>query len=131
MIFMDTGGWFASFITSDPDHAAAAAWMAANRTPLLTTDYVIDETLTLMRVRGQNNKANEFGNLVFAGRLATVHYLSPSEIVAAWVVFHRFADKEWSFTDCTSKVVVESLGIATACSFDQHFRQFVTVTVVP
>ena len=131
MIIVDTGGWFAGFIPSDPDHAAAAAWMAANRTPLLTTDYIIDETLTLMRARSQNRKAIEFGTLVFAGRLATVHYLTPTEIATAWDVFHRFADKEWSFTDCTSKVVMESLGIATAFSFDQHFHQFGTITVVP
>jgi predicted nucleic acid-binding protein len=131
MIFVDTGAWFAGFIPSDPDHSAASAWMTANRTPLLTTDYIIDETLTLIRARGQNRKAIEFGTLVFLGRLAVVHYLTPAEIAAAWGVFHRFADKEWSFTDCTSKVVMESLGIAAAFSFDQHFRQFGTLTVVP
>ena len=46
-------------------------------------------------------------------------------------MFRDYADKDWSFTDCTSKVVIDSLGITTAFSFDQHFRQFGTVTVVP
>jgi predicted nucleic acid-binding protein len=45
--------------------------------------------------------------------------------------FRRFADKDWSFTDCTSCVVMQKLGITTACSFDHHFRQFGTVSVVP
>jgi len=40
-------------------------------------------------------------------------------------------DKEWSFTDCTSKFVIAQLAIAYALSFDQHFRQFGTVIVVP
>ena len=31
---------------TDPDHQTAYDWMAANRSPLVTTDYVIDETLT-------------------------------------------------------------------------------------
>ena len=55
MIFVDTGAWFASVIPTDPDHAAARDWLAANTAPLLTTDYVIDETLTLLRARGERN----------------------------------------------------------------------------
>ena len=43
----------------------------------------------------------------------------------------RYRDKGWSFTDCTSYVVMERLGIETALAFDDHFRQFGTVTVVP
>ena len=131
MIFVDTGGWFAYLIPTDLDHATAAAWMIANRTPLLTTDYVIDETLTLLRSRGQNRIAVDFGTLVFAGQMATIHYLTSAEIAAAWNVFHRYADKYWSFTDCTCKVIMESFAITSAFSFDQHFRQFGTVSVVP
>lgn len=77
---------------------------------MLTTDYIIDETLTLLRAHDQKCKAIEFGQLIFVGRLGRVHYLTRSEIAAAWEVFRTFADKEWSFTDCTSKIVNESLG---------------------
>jgi len=49
----------------------------------------------------------------------------------AWNVFRRFTDKAWSFTDCVSYVVMQRLKISTACSFDEHFRQFGTVAVVP
>ena len=131
MILVDTGGWYAYFVSSDTDHEKAAEWMLTNSEPLLTTDYIIDETLTLLRARGQKRKAIEFGLLIFSGRLGRVHYLTRAEIAAAWDVFRTFADKEWSFTDCTSKVVIESLGIPTAFAFDQHFRQFGTVAVVP
>jgi uncharacterized protein len=129
--FVDSGAWYAYLVPSDPDHPAALAWMAANRAPLLTTDYVIDETLTMLRARGHNDKALHFGTLAFAGRLTAVRYLTPADIAAGWQVFHRFRDKEWSFTDCASKVVIELLGIPKAFSFDHHFRQFGTVTVVP
>lgn len=129
--FADTSGWFALYIAADPDHKRACDWMVSNRMPLLTTDYVIDETLTLMRARGQSDIALEFGADVFSGKLGLVHYLTQDDITAAWDVFRRFADKEWSFTDCTSKVVIESRGVTTAFSFDQHFRQFGTVAVVP
>jgi len=95
MNFVDTGGWYAFFVPSDEDHSIAVAWMASNRERLVTTDYVIDETLTLMRARGENAKAIRFGKLIFSGRSAAIHYLNPAEIAAAWDVFHRFADKEW------------------------------------
>ena len=53
MIFVDTGAWFATFVPNDPDHAAADAWLQANVQPLVTTDYVIDELLTLLKIRGE------------------------------------------------------------------------------
>ena len=120
-----------SDVFRDPRHTSAARWLASNPGPLLTSDYVIDGTLTLLRSRGQPALALDFGVDVFGGDLAAVHYLTPAEIAAAWEVFRTFVDKEWSFTDCTSKVVFESLGIPTAFAFDQHFRQFGTVAVVP
>jgi len=51
MIFVDTGAWYASLVPTDPDHTKAVQWLAGNDSPLLTTDYVIDETLTLLRAR--------------------------------------------------------------------------------
>lgn len=131
MIFADTGGWFSVTVPEDENHPAAVRWMAQRTQPLLTTDYVADETLTLLKARGQNRRALTLGQQFFDGSLATIYYLTEDDIRAAWQVFTRYADKEWSFTDCTSKVVMERLGITEAFAFDHHFRQFGTVTVVP
>ncbi len=122
MIFVDTGAWYASVMPSDPNHGAAAAWLHANSEPLLTTDFVIDETLTLLKARGHPRRTVALGNELFHGRRATLHYLAAAEIDAAWQVFQRFADKDWSFTDCTSKVIIEQMGLASAFAFDRHFR---------
>ena len=131
MTFVDSGAWFALAVPTDVDHSAAVEWFAVNRDLLLTTDFVINETLTLFRARGQSPRALAWGRAVFGGTLGTIHRVSDDQFADAWDVFRTYADKEWSFTDCTSKVVMESMGIATAFSFDQHFRQFGTVTVVP
>jgi len=131
MVLVDAGAWYASLIPTDPDHSAAIAWLNQNQEPLITTDFVIDETLTLLRARGQNRRALMVADAFIAGNLGAIHFLTPAEFQEALEVFRRYADKEWSFTDCTSKVVIEKLGLAKAFSFDHHFRQFGTVLVVP
>jgi uncharacterized protein len=131
MIFVDTGAWFASVVPWDANHVSAAAWLRSNTAPLFTTDYVLDETLTLLRVRKENARAETLGRQLFQGSLATLYHLSELDLQVAWHVFQKFQDKEWSFTDCTSKVIMEKLALAQAFSFDQHFQQFGTVIVVP
>jgi predicted nucleic acid-binding protein len=131
MIFVDTGGWFATFVSSDPRYDIAVRWHERNRHPLLTTDYVIDETLTLLRSRGERNIARLAARRLFSGNYTMIHFLQESEIRAAAEIFLRFSDKDWSFTDCTSKVVMEKYKITTAFAFDRHFRQFGNVAVVP
>ena len=68
MIFVDTGAWFASVMPSDRDHEAAGQWLSQNIQPLITTDYVIDETLTLLKARGQMGRAAALGEQFFRGK---------------------------------------------------------------
>jgi len=131
MILVDTSAWFASVVPSDTDYQVATLWMRQNTQPLLTTDYVIDQTLTLLRVRGHNSRAMALGEGFFTGKIATVYYLTEDDILLTWQVFRQFSDKGWSFTDCSSKVVMERLGVNQAFSFDYHFRQFGSISVFP
>lgn len=131
MIFVDTGAWYALFVPRDPDHARASAWIADNREPLVTTDYVVDELLTLFKRRRQAGYVHTAGHAIFGGAVGRIEWVTPADVDAAWGTFQTFADKDWSFTDCVSRVVMDRLGIHTAFAFDDHFRQFGTVTVVP
>lgn len=131
MIFVDSGGWFASVIPDDNDYETARIWLEENKEPLFTTNYIVDETLTLLRARGENQKALEVGHLFFRGLLADVYHLSEEDALQTWQIFQKFSDKDWSFTDCSSKYICEKFGIARALSFDKHFRQFGTISVVP
>jgi len=129
--FVDSSAWFALYVVGDSQHAAANRWLASNQDPLMTTDYIIDETLTLLRSRGQRSVAIQFGWDAFAELFADCYFVNRADIADAWQVFHKFQDKNWSFTDCTSKVVIDQLKIQSAFTFDHHFRQFGTVAVVP
>lgn len=122
MTFVDTSAWFALYVAGDSQYHKANQWLAANTEPLVTTDNVIDETLTLLRSRGQRRIALKFGVDAFSELLADVYFLNRLDIGEAWEVFETFDDKDWSFTDCTSKVVIEQFTIAEAFAFDHHFR---------
>ena len=102
MIFVDTGAWYASLVPTDPDHARAVQWLATNHSPLLTTDYVIDETLTLLRVRGERSRARFFGAQLFQKAFAEIHKITMADLTLAWQTFEQFDDKNWSFTDTSS-----------------------------
>ena len=127
---MDTGAWYAASVPNDPDHAAAAAFMRSNSERLVTSDYVYSELLTLFRARRQMVRAKDWVHQADQGRWEIVR-ITEADVHAATEVFFDFADKDWSFTDCTSRVVIERLGVQRAFAFDEDFRQFGTVTIVP
>ncbi|MGI9036222.1 MAG: type II toxin-antitoxin system VapC family toxin [Pyrinomonadaceae bacterium] len=130
MIFVDTSDWFASIVPTDQDHETARNWFLQNREPLFTTDYVVDETLTLFKSRGELSRSLQIAEEFFNGELAEIYYLTEGDILQTWKIFQTFSDKNWSFTDCSSKFVCEKFKITSAFSFDRHFRQFGTVVVV-
>jgi len=131
LIFVDTSAWFASVVPDDANHIKAISWLSANHEFLVTSDYVIDETLTLLKARGERRFAIEMGNHFFGRRLAKILPVEIEIVLEAWEVFQQFQDKDWSFTDCTSKVLMGKTGIETPFAFDRHFAQFGTVTLVP
>jgi predicted nucleic acid-binding protein len=63
--------------------------------------------------------------------MAVVYRLSDDDLLTSWQVFNKFSDKNWSFTVCTSKAVMENLNIKIAFTFDHHFQQFGTIIVLP
>jgi predicted nucleic acid-binding protein len=124
MVFVDTSAWFALFVLTDPHHQRVRDWVAANSERVLTPDYCIDETLTLLLVRGEHSRAMEAGRELIERTIARVQFVSPEQVQRAWVVFQQRATAGWSFTDCTSFIVISDLRIPTAVTLDAHFRQF-------
>jgi predicted nucleic acid-binding protein len=98
---------------------------------LVTTDYVLDETLTLLKARGHADRARRFGTRIFDGSAARLEYLTDHDVQQAWSVFSSYRDKEWSFTDCTSLVVMLRLGMTHAIALDRHFQQMPGIGVAP
>jgi predicted nucleic acid-binding protein len=125
MVFVDTSAWFARHVSADPNHQCVRECFDKKpRELLITTDYCVDETLTLLAARGRRRLAVEVGRALFEAKVARIHFLTPDQVRRAWILFQTRASAGWSFTDCTSKVVMDDLNIKTAVALDAHFRQF-------
>ncbi len=111
---------------ADPAHRrASAARDAALETglALVTTDFVVDETLTLLRVRLGLAAAEAWWRQVDGSSRLRWERISVERFDKARQLFFRYRDKRFSFTDCTSFVVMQELKLARALATDRHFRQ--------
>jgi uncharacterized protein len=122
-VFVDTGGWYAAIVSKDYNHKAAKQFLSENKLPLITSDYVMDETLTLLKSRIGHSYAVKFLDAVQASKQIELIYLTPLHIMETIKLFRNRSDKMWSFTDCTSFVLMNEYQIQKAFAFDEHFRQ--------
>ena len=125
-LFVDTAGWVACADEADPGHEGAVAardrWLEEGGL-LITTDYIIDETLTLLRVRLGIDAAEAWWSQVDGSSRLRWEFIGPERAEAARSVFFRYRDKDFSFTDCTSFVVMRELKLREALTADRHFSQ--------
>jgi predicted nucleic acid-binding protein len=121
-MLVDTGAWYAIADASDHYHARASRFYSdqAGRTPFVTTDVIVAETMALLTAHLDRAAA-----LAFWGTLRHVRIplltLEPADVEAAWHIAQAFPDQSFSFVDCTTFALMERLGIHEAFSFDAHF----------
>jgi uncharacterized protein len=111
-VFMDTGGWMARADRADradPAHASCRAArdgaLEASQT-LITTDFVIDETLTLIRFRLGLDAANAWGQQIDGSARLRWEPVENERFESARHLFFQHRDRNVSFTDCTSIAVM-------------------------
>lgn len=121
-IFVDTGAWYAIVDKKDPDHKQAEAFLRNNKSPIVTTNFIFDETVTLLRSRLGWDVAKGFGQNLKNSSLVSMVAVKDEDEERAWQIFLKYKDQDFSFTDCTSFAVMERLKLDTAFSFDSHFE---------
>ena len=125
-LFVDTAGWMAMADAADPAHSvcrdARDQWLRDGGV-LVTTDYVMDETLTLIRTRLGLDAASAWWRQVDASPRIRWEWIGPMRAEKARSWFFRWKDKSFSFTDCTSFVVMRELHRRVALTTDHHFKQ--------
>jgi predicted nucleic acid-binding protein len=124
--FVDTGGWMACADGADPAHVhCRTARDRALETGhvLVTTDFVADETLTLIRLRLGLEAAEAWWQQIERSPRLRWERVDSDRFEKARHIFFRYGDKDYSFTDCTSFVVMREMRLTHAITTDHHFRQ--------
>ena len=127
--FVDTSAWAAIEDANDANHERALEFKEeiGGKVRLITSSSILDETYTLLLMNIGYTPTVQFKhnmNLMAASGILIVVHVSEAIEQAAWEVFERFnVDKRWSFTDCTSKVIMEQRRIYEVFAFDRHFEQ--------
>lgn len=125
-IFLDTSFFKALVDLKDDFHSNASdiwATFQENNTTLITSNFVLDETFTLLRVKCGIEAVKEFRERLAEGlrRMKIVRVLLRDE-TNAWDWFWN----EWSglsFTDCVSFALMKRLNIKRVATFDRHFSK--------
>ena len=103
------------------------AEIAARKTEVnsfVTTDYVLDEAVTLTRFAHSHRKAVQLAEATLASQFVRVIYSDQDLFSEGMSIFKKYSEKEWSFTDCISFAAMTKYGLRTAFTFDPHFKQF-------
>jgi uncharacterized protein len=124
-VFVDTSGFYSLLDSDDEQHGTAQAVLVEARRRnirFVTTDYVLDETATLMMSRGRTRLTNELFERSLTSDVCRVEWMDPDRFETTRQFFLKHRDQAWSFTDCFSFCLMHTLRLRDALSGDAHFR---------
>ena len=128
-LFLDTSAFAAIEDLDDANHMRAVEFrekIRQGKTPfrtLYTSNYIVDEALTLLRFHCGHRVAVTFRKSLETSKLVRVLWVTEVLERAAWDIFEKRSDNEYSFTDCTSFALMNEEAIRNAFTFDEHFSQ--------
>ena len=123
-LFVDTAGWMAMADSRDPHHKESSLYRdhsLEQGVVLVTSNYVLDETLTLIRMRLGIRSAEKWWEQVLESPRCNVEWITPDRAQKALHFFFHWRDQSFSFTDCTSFVLMREMGIEDVITSDHHF----------
>jgi hypothetical protein len=120
----DTSALYAFVDKNDANHIAAREAVArilnAGRR-IVATDYLIAESVNLANARGGAAVALRVLDLVEQSAGIRVEWIGVDRFEAAKAFFRKYTDHRYSFTDCTSFVLMRELRLTEALTTDHHF----------
>jgi len=133
LLFADTSFFYALAYKKDPHHKEAAKLLSSLKVPLITSNYVFDELITILRYDFSHEVAVHYGQSIHSSKLCSITRISREDEENAWDIFLKYSDQKFSFTDCTSFAVMKRLHLREVACFDVHFvtAGFIRVPPIP
>jgi uncharacterized protein len=125
-VFVDTSGLYALVDKKDAYHPAARTVVERvlrGGRRLVATDYVLAEAVNLVNARAGSRVAVRVLDLIEQSAGIRIEWIGTSRFDLTKAFVRKHADHEYSFTDCTSFVVMRELKLSQALTTDKHFSQ--------
>lgn len=122
-VFVDTSAFYALASEKDQEHETARVireHLKREGVPLLTTNYVFLESVSLLQRRHGMDAAKRFGD--FVGEEVDVVWITESQHRVTWEHWKQRGTRGLSLVDCSCVVVMRELGIHQVFGFDEQFR---------
>lgn len=126
-LFVDTWGWLVLADRKDPCHEETVRCYeecikASSR--VLTSNFVLDETFTLLFRRRPFDEALRFATAILKSPSIGVEVVTEGRFRAAFDLRRKFSDKpKISFTDLSSMAIMNELKLTDVLTADGHFGQ--------
>jgi hypothetical protein len=125
-VFIDTGAFCSIADKRDQWHQRSSDQLRSlvmNKAMFYTSNFILSETYTLIRVRvGYANAIKFMDEFEFSG--IKVLHVSQDVEDRAKAIFKKYQDKTFSFVDCTSFALIDASDIDHAFTFDSHFCHY-------
>jgi predicted nucleic acid-binding protein len=125
-VFADTSALYALVDRNDSGHKSArdvVDRIVRRGRRIVVTDYVVTESVNLANARGGSLVARRMLDLIEQSAGIRIEWIGPDRFETAKTFFRKHADHSYSFTDCTSFVVMHELRLSEALTTDRHFEQ--------
>jgi len=125
-IFVDSCAWLALNDKKDQFHLKAVEInreLISKGYKYYTTNFVLDETITLVRMCIGHSAAVTFYEMLKSTKLIEIIKINDKIEDYAWEIFKKYSDKDFSFTDCTSFYVMQNYNFNKSFTNDHHFEQ--------
>ena len=124
-VFVDTSGFYACLVRRDDQHERAAELLrgAEGRRRFMTTDYVLDETVTLLKMRSQAHLIEAFLNITLSSPTCGIEWMDAGRFETAKTFLLQHADRACSCTDCFSFYVMSQFGLREALTKDVLYQE--------
>ena len=124
-LFVDSSALIALAATADENHASAKEWLKnfPSGIRLITSHFILDEMVTRLRGLLGVEPAWQMGKYLMESGKYEMIWIGKTHCEMALKKMKKFSDHRFSFTDCTSFVVMEEKGIRDAFAFDDDFKR--------
>lgn len=124
-LFVDTN-FFCALYNDNDAHYSKAEVIATrlNDFRLITSNFVLLETYTILSQRASKREAVAFGELLKKDSPYAIYWITKEFEEEVWKIFISIKDKNFSYVDASILAVMKKEKITRLLSFDAGFTQF-------